>query len=121
MLFKNIFLELKKEGAVNTRLWCIKANSAACSFYKKHGGKRIENVRTPQEYSAMPHIIYAWEFLRIKFRGLHIIAPTGNQRGIYLNLSLNPRLNILLEARLAGCCLNVRKLSKKSYVVISTD
>lgn len=63
LLLGRMFLELKKSQACNAMLWCIKANAAACSFYEKHDGKRIEtNINPPEEYSAMPHIIYAWEF-----------------------------------------------------------
>jgi len=59
-LFKAITTELKKIGANSVMLWCIRANVGACSFYEKHGGKHIENVPPPLEYSEMPHVIYAW-------------------------------------------------------------
>ncbi len=60
LLFEVLTDMLKLQGPVSMMLWCIKANTVACSFYEKHGGKRIENVAPPLEYSEMPHVIYAW-------------------------------------------------------------
>jgi GNAT superfamily N-acetyltransferase len=63
LLLERMFLELKKSQPRNAMLWCIKANKTAGSFYEKHGGKRIEtNIKPPAEYSAIPHVIYGWEF-----------------------------------------------------------
>jgi N-acetylglutamate synthase-like GNAT family acetyltransferase len=63
-LLDRILVELMKQQVSNVMLWCIKANHAACSFYEKRNGQRIENVDPPDEYSSMPHVIYAWEFLQ---------------------------------------------------------
>jgi GNAT superfamily N-acetyltransferase len=60
VLFSAIENELKNRGSQTMMLWCIKANAKACSFYEKHGGKRVENVTPPLEYSEMPHVIFAW-------------------------------------------------------------
>ena len=62
LLFDRILSELKQQHTESLMLWCIKANEAACSFYEKHGGQRIENIVPPKEYSAMPHVVYAWQF-----------------------------------------------------------
>jgi GNAT superfamily N-acetyltransferase len=62
-LLDRIFLELRGMEVGNVMLWCIKSNERAARFYEKHGGKRIENVKTPAEYAAMPHVIYAWDCL----------------------------------------------------------
>jgi GNAT superfamily N-acetyltransferase len=61
-LLKSGFAELTGIGSFNTMLWCISSNQQACSFYEKHGGKRIEGIAAPTEYSIVPHLIYAWEF-----------------------------------------------------------
>jgi GNAT superfamily N-acetyltransferase len=62
LLLDSIFAELKYQRIKGAMLWCIKDNQAACSFYENCGGKRIENITPPAEYSVVPHIIYAWEF-----------------------------------------------------------
>jgi GNAT superfamily N-acetyltransferase len=62
-LLAAIFAELKRDGATRVMLWCITANEFACSFYEKLGGKRIESIKPPAEYAAMPHVAYAWDSL----------------------------------------------------------
>jgi GNAT superfamily N-acetyltransferase len=61
LLLKSAFAQLKNQGVGSAMLWCIKSNRPACSFYEKYGGKCIENIKPPEEYAAMPHVIYAWE------------------------------------------------------------
>ena len=63
LLIEKLFLDLKKQQVQSAMLWCIKANQPACSFYEKHGGQKIENIPPPEEYSTMPHVIYAWKTL----------------------------------------------------------
>ncbi len=58
LLLDKVLKKLKDQEIKNTMLWCIKANSKTCRFYKKHGGKRIENIPPPEEYSVAPHAIY---------------------------------------------------------------
>ena len=62
-LLAAIFVEFKKQGFERAMLWCIAANKAACSFYQKHGAKRIEGIKPPEEYGAMAHVVYAWDAL----------------------------------------------------------
>jgi len=62
-LLAAIFTELKKEGVARVMLWCMKANDAACSFYEKCGAERMESIEPPEEYKAMPHVVYAWDSL----------------------------------------------------------
>jgi GNAT superfamily N-acetyltransferase len=60
-LFLQIRKELIERNAKNMMLWCITANEQARSFYEKHGGRLIEDVTLPEEFSVMPHIIYVWD------------------------------------------------------------
>jgi GNAT superfamily N-acetyltransferase len=62
-LLASLFAELKKQGVERAMLWCITANEVACSFYEKLGAKRIESIKPPAEYGAMPHVVYAWDSL----------------------------------------------------------
>ena len=62
-LLANIFAELRQQGIERVMLWCITANKTACSFYERSGGRKIECVDPPEEYAAMPHVIYAWDRL----------------------------------------------------------
>ncbi len=64
LLFKELFSDFQKRQVRNAMLWCIKANYPACSFYEKHGGCKIENIKPRPEYSSMLHVIYTWEFLQ---------------------------------------------------------
>ncbi len=62
LLLDSIFAELKLQGVKSTVLWCIKSNTMAMSFYENRGGKKIENIVPPVEYSSVPHILYGWQF-----------------------------------------------------------
>lgn len=42
-------------------LWCIAHNAFAGAFYERRGARRIEGVEPPEEYAAMPHVVYAWD------------------------------------------------------------
>lgn len=61
-LLNAVFDTLKRRKVDNAMLWCIKSNEAACAFYEKHSGRRIENISPPEAYSAVPHLIYAWHW-----------------------------------------------------------
>jgi GNAT superfamily N-acetyltransferase len=63
LLLSKVFSVFKKHSIRNAMLWCIKANHRAGSFYEKHGGKKLEGINPPQEYAAMPHLVYTWEFV----------------------------------------------------------
>jgi GNAT superfamily N-acetyltransferase len=60
-LLAAVFAELKHQGVKRVMAWCITANEIACSFYEKCGARRIERIEPPEEYAAMPHVIYAWD------------------------------------------------------------
>lgn len=62
-LLRRMITELSKRHVKNVMLWCISANTTAASFYEKHGGRRLENVKPPDEFSLMPHVVYAWDSL----------------------------------------------------------
>ncbi|MCA9802726.1 MAG: GNAT family N-acetyltransferase [Cyanobacteria bacterium HKST-UBA02] len=61
---------LAASGAPNVMLWCIADNLAACSFYRRHGGRRIEGVMPPPDYRDMAHVIYAWPDLEAYTKSL---------------------------------------------------
>lgn len=63
-LLQAVFAEMTKQGAESVMLWCLSANYAACSFYAKHGGERLEEMPLPAEYAAAPHVIYAWKCIK---------------------------------------------------------
>jgi GNAT superfamily N-acetyltransferase len=60
-LLASIFADLKRQGITKVALWCIEANKRARSFYERHGGTKLEGVEPPQEYAAMPHVVYGWD------------------------------------------------------------
>jgi ribosomal protein S18 acetylase RimI-like enzyme len=60
-LLKHLFAEMKKDGVKNAMLWCISTNAPACAFYEGQGGRKIEGVPLPEEYAALPHVVYAWD------------------------------------------------------------
>jgi len=59
-LLLDISTKLSATDSKSVLLWCIQANVQACRFYEKFGAGKIVDVATPPEYSAMPHVIYAW-------------------------------------------------------------
>jgi GNAT superfamily N-acetyltransferase len=63
-LLAAVFAQLKEQGVRCVMAWCITANEIACAFYEKSGARRIEGIEPPEEYAAMPHVIYAWDFIK---------------------------------------------------------
>jgi GNAT superfamily N-acetyltransferase len=60
-LFARIVKELKERNTRTLVLWCMLANTKALRFYEKLGGKKIEGIIPPEEYSGMAHVAYTWD------------------------------------------------------------
>jgi GNAT superfamily N-acetyltransferase len=61
-LLNAMFEHLRVNSVENVMLWCIRHSIIASNFYLKFGGTKIENIELPEEFAAMPHVVFAWDF-----------------------------------------------------------